>query len=435
MRKLTVIRNKSNTARFSSMRVFAEDEENGNINLYGVKCRLLGTLKNGASATYEISEKSAEILFVGSSFSWKHDLPEGEEDVVLEGEVVSISGVGRAFAVKGDESQIEEVSQRIRSKNTKRSTLIRVLAILLVCAAVGITLFRVFRKNKPKDFTFGELTVTLDESFRTVSVDAAHAPAIPEVYNSDYSMFVYEYPIIFYSGSGVETVRDFALNFIGSNSLECDGLKEENGLLYCEHEHYFEEYNDTQYYVSFFYKGNESFWMLDFSTHEPGAHRGEITERASTVRFAERAAIEAKDIIIEEFTITLNTGFELVSDEDDEYIYRDPDMVVYVYKMGPSGKEYGTDMMFPTMADYAQTIIEAWELECDGTEEKDGLTYCEYTYIYEDSSTLTFTSFFFKGEKNYWMVEFGTRSDGERRDEIFEYARSVRFSQAVAAIE
>ena len=51
MRKLTVIRNKSNTARFSSMRVFAEDEENGNINLYGVKCRLLGTLKNGASAT------------------------------------------------------------------------------------------------------------------------------------------------------------------------------------------------------------------------------------------------------------------------------------------------------------------------------------------------------------------------------------------------
>ncbi len=56
MRKLTIKRQKSIVACLMKVKFYIEDRANGNHNVNGIPCRLLGKLKNGEEKTFEISE-------------------------------------------------------------------------------------------------------------------------------------------------------------------------------------------------------------------------------------------------------------------------------------------------------------------------------------------------------------------------------------------
>ncbi|MDE6690405.1 MAG: hypothetical protein K2K04_00385, partial [Clostridia bacterium] len=67
MRKLTVIRKKAFASMFDKTWFYIEDA-NGNKSIDGVRCKLLCELKNGKSATCEISEEQLKLFAVSGDF-------------------------------------------------------------------------------------------------------------------------------------------------------------------------------------------------------------------------------------------------------------------------------------------------------------------------------------------------------------------------------
>ena len=275
MRRLTIKRSKAFLSCMISVAVYIEDPEHGNLNLGGIAYRELGKLKNGKSASFEISENAANILVEGSSAPYA--IPAGGEDVFLQGRMRSAGMAAAQFVFDGQSPAGGAVVNPAASQRSDRIT--KTVIICAVLLGIGFTLYMVFHKEPPKEFTMDGFSVTLDSGFEENSEEDGAA-----YHGKDYSVFVLRDPFIYISTAAIMTVRDYAESFIEYNSVVCDGLKEKDGLLYCETEQYFELYKRTTYYVTFFYKGDTDFWVVDFATDQPGAFRDEIFERAASVK-------------------------------------------------------------------------------------------------------------------------------------------------------
>ena len=87
MRKLILKRKKTFVASFGKIRAFIEDEQ-GELTLGGVKCREIGSLKNGGTGEYDITTESVYLFVVFSKvlpneYHSCYQVPAGDETVEL----------------------------------------------------------------------------------------------------------------------------------------------------------------------------------------------------------------------------------------------------------------------------------------------------------------------------------------------------------------
>jgi len=128
------------------------------------------------------------------------------------------------------------------------------------------------------------------------------------------------------------------------------------------------------------------------------------------------------------FEITLNDDFIKVDEDGYDVCYSSKDVTVLVSSQYFDSSEELADT---TLTEYAQLIIEASNFESEPLiKEKDGLVYFETELPSDDGVMLYFMISFFKTDDSFKMVYISCESSeiNELRTEIYDYARSVKFT-------
>ncbi|MCH5170954.1 MAG: hypothetical protein J1F24_06690 [Oscillospiraceae bacterium] len=128
-------------------------------------------------------------------------------------------------------------------------------------------------------------------------------------------------------------------------------------------------------------------------------------------------------------SITLNEGFvdEVYGYSGFEAVYDTNDMAVFVIKEKFDGYAITEDM---TVTEYCDAVIKA-NGQSAKTQQKDGLTYYEYTGDSDQGYKLHCTAFTYKADDGFYLVQFAVRDDqySKYENEIFTYAKSVSIKQ------
>ena len=141
MRNLTITRQKSFVASLAKMKVYIEDPEANELEINGVGCRKLGTLKNGETATFPIGDQAAKVFVIADKVSRGfccdyYPITAGTENVVLTGKNKFHPGAGNPFRFDGVTDP--EVLENRKKGNGKGIVILIVSA--LVGAVVGLLL-------------------------------------------------------------------------------------------------------------------------------------------------------------------------------------------------------------------------------------------------------------------------------------------------------
>ena len=102
MRNLTITRQKSFVGSAMKLKVYIEDAEAQELTISGVPCRKLGTLKNGETAGFVISDQAARVFVIAdkASRNYSNDyypVPAGTEDVTIAGKNKYNPFIGNPF--------------------------------------------------------------------------------------------------------------------------------------------------------------------------------------------------------------------------------------------------------------------------------------------------------------------------------------------------
>ena len=133
MRNLTITRRKASGNRRGKIDFYIEDP-NGEIDLIGTKCRLLGVIFDGESMTFEIGNASYKLyafskkLGIGS-YNDYIIIPEGEDDLEVSGSVKFDFFMGSPFLFDGNIND-----EKIINRNKTRK---KVMAIMIPTMIIG----------------------------------------------------------------------------------------------------------------------------------------------------------------------------------------------------------------------------------------------------------------------------------------------------------
>ena len=106
MRNLTVKRRKAFAGCLGKVKIYIEDA-NGDTNINGIPCRLLGKLKNKECATYEIGNESLKLFAIYDKMSKGYcndcyTIPAGEEDIEVSGDAKLNPFMCNPFLLEGN---------------------------------------------------------------------------------------------------------------------------------------------------------------------------------------------------------------------------------------------------------------------------------------------------------------------------------------------
>lgn len=289
MRKLTIKRKKSFVASLAKLKVYIEDPA-GELDITGIKCRLLGTLANGEEKSFYIEENAAKVFVIADKMSRDYcydcrNLPEGNENIYLTGKNAFNPATGNAFRFEGGTD--EEVAKR--HKESKKGGLI----VLITAIVIGLTAGWIIgsgvtyskKKATPKDFSYEEMTITLTALFKEEEVEGR------TVFTSnDVAVFVLRENFV--AGdidlSGY-TVRGYAELARENNPVMADATYEETdgvpNMVYT----YAGDDGKTYVYFTTFYKSSDAFWIVQYFVNESGyeSRKPKFIEWAKTVHFAD----------------------------------------------------------------------------------------------------------------------------------------------------
>jgi hypothetical protein len=289
MRKLTIKRKKSFVASLAKLKVYIEDPA-GELDITGIKCRLLGTLANGEEKSFYIEENAAKVFVIADKMSRDYcydcrNLPEGNENIYLTGKNAFNPATGNAFRFEGGTD--EEIAKR--HKESKKGGLI----VLITAIVIGLTAGWIIgsgviyskKKATPKDFSYEEMTITLTALFKEEEVEGR------TVFTSnDVAVFVLRENFV--AGdidlSGY-TVRGYAELARENNPVMADATYEETdgvpNMVYT----YAGDDGKTYVYFTTFYKSSNAFWIVQYFVNESGyeSRKPKFIEWAKTVHFAD----------------------------------------------------------------------------------------------------------------------------------------------------
>lgn len=289
MRKLMIKRKKSFVASLAKLKVYIEDPA-GELDITGIKCRLLGTLANGEEKAFDIDENAAKVFVIADKMSRDYcydcrSLPAGDEDIYLEGKNVFNPAVGNAYRFDGGAD--EEVTKR--RKESKKIGLVVLITALVVGLTAGFIIGRAViggkKSSAPKEFSVdGGFSITLTEAFNEETIEGR------KVFSSKTDVVAYlrekQTGIIDLSALTIEEYSDLVKK---NNGFMKDAeLSETDGIYYMEYDNVGAD-GKTYTYLTTFYKTSDSFWIIQFATRKSDyeARRSQFIEWSKTVRFNE----------------------------------------------------------------------------------------------------------------------------------------------------
>ncbi len=137
MRRLTITRRKTIVGSWGKLKVYLVDNLHNDLDVCGESCRLIGTLKNGETKSFDIDsgEGRVYVLFDKASRNWCNDsrlIPDGDDDVTLTGICKFNPFIGNAYLFDGEPDEVS-------AKNKKKSNLKGCLTMILACL-IGVGL-------------------------------------------------------------------------------------------------------------------------------------------------------------------------------------------------------------------------------------------------------------------------------------------------------
>ena len=136
---------------------------------------------------------------------------------------------------------------------SKKHCIFFLLALLLVSALTGCS-------NDPKNFTVGDLTVTLTKAFKEsrmnefdvyITSDTVSFTAKRETLDS-----------LEHAGYEINSLNDYAMEILESNKLDKSALKQRNSYMYFKSEG--TKAGAKYTYVHCLFKGSSAYWICEF---------------------------------------------------------------------------------------------------------------------------------------------------------------------------
>ena len=286
MRFLSIERKRSPAACLSTVKVYIEDPVEGEREIDGVRCRQLGTLRNGEKANFRISEAAARV-FVICGLGGKdgrgdcYCVPAGSANIALSGQRIMKPAAGNPFRFKGDET--------LQDLKLRRKLLMMgaILVAILTAAALIIGAVQDSKVSVGNDrmFVVDDMTITLTTDF--VEADAqGYARAM----NSQFvTILVLQEEFTLLEGLADYTLEQYGELVLGNNTnTDNEGLQVENGVTYFEYDKVNREDGKTYRYIVTMYKGTDAFWLIQYVLHENDVNKYKpyIFDWAATVTFA-----------------------------------------------------------------------------------------------------------------------------------------------------
>ncbi len=287
MRNLTVKRNKTFVGCLSKANIYIEDESASDLDICGVSCRHLGSLKSGEEKTFSVTNESARLFVIADklSRSYSYDayhLPEGEEDVVLSGQNRFDPATGNAFRFDGvtDSAVLES-----RKKSSRKGVAVLIIAVILGAVIGFLSTSDIF--DLPKTFTQDGMSITLNDDFRKMDIE----PFTSCYASRDVAIFTIKEDFAAFEDLGLSdlTLEEYcSFVILGSNDTEAE-QKYGNGYNYFEYDFYNEAEGTTYGYYVATYKANDAFWTVQFATEKLDYAEAvdEFAAFAESVSFAE----------------------------------------------------------------------------------------------------------------------------------------------------
>lgn len=294
MRKLTLTREKSFVGSIGKLKVYIENEA-GELDIQGTKCRYLGELKNGQTAEYLVDNAPAKVYVIADELSKNYcndfyQLPEGDQDVELSGVCKLNPGAGNAFRFNGNEDNQEAMAQR--SKNKKKGWLILLLSLLggmLIGALVGFASCSAIKSaaknslSQPKTFSTDEMSIVLTRQFVEEKVDSFHLAAS----SNKVAVLVQKQPFMQNTEFKTMSIDNYTKLVTKSNGRPSLTIKAEGDARYFEYDFTDPASGQSLHYWVYTYKGVDEFWLINFSClkSDEAAVRPSISKWATSATF------------------------------------------------------------------------------------------------------------------------------------------------------
>ncbi len=287
MRNLTIKREKRFVGSLVKMKIYIEDPTAKELIINKTPCRKIGDLKNGEQKTFQIADQAAKVFVIADKLSKDYcneyyQLPEGQEDIFLSGKNKYNPANGNAFVF--DNNQSEGIAEN--RKRGKRKGIVVLLVAAVVGAIVGFLLTSglLFPKtSKEKTFSSDGMTITLTDAFRETDI------ANQTVAYDSRKVAVFALKEAFSLADGFEdyTLDAYADLVQQNNGLTSSVVKNTDGLKWFTYEYTNPDTKDTYQYVSFVFKTDDAFWLIQFATLEEDfeEYDAQIMEWAKTISF------------------------------------------------------------------------------------------------------------------------------------------------------
>lgn len=284
MRTLTVTRSKTFVGCVSKVRIYMEDYNSPETTILDTPCRLLGTLKNGETQSFEIPEEAVKIFAIADKAS-KHycnefyPIPAGFDPVTLTGQCRYDPASGNPFRFDGVTNEAVLANRR---KNTRRGIIVTVVAVILSV----IILFAqpgVLFPEKDKAFTGSHHSITLTNRFEQDEEDDEGYEAIYE--KDDVLVMISKETFVSLGEYGSISVTEY--NEIiqkGTEAPTKTAVRTEDGLCYYDHTLIIDGESFT--YRVFAYKGSDAFWLVQFVVYTEDMEKNQADIMAWAKTFA-----------------------------------------------------------------------------------------------------------------------------------------------------
>lgn len=288
MRELTIHRKKTIVGCAAKLKVYIEDSLSSELNINGVPCRMLGTLKNGEAKTFLVEDTAVKVFVIADKLSRNYcneyvTLPAGDEPVSLSGKCHFSPFAGNPFRFEGEVSQ--EVLEN-RKKNSRKGLPI-IIAAAAIGALIGVLAVRLpmtIAKNQPKDFTAEGMQITLTAEYRQVSLEGMTV----SYERDDSAVLALKEPFTLMDGFAECTLEDYFQMIRQANGMDdTTKLQQSQGVNFFEYRSEVDEEGSVYYYLCAIYKGPDAFWMVHFSCPATKAddYRDDFLSWAGSVTF------------------------------------------------------------------------------------------------------------------------------------------------------
>lgn len=269
MRNLTIERRKAYAGCLAKISFYVEDPA-GDLTISGVKCRLLGKLKNGQKQTFLIGDEATRIFAIFSKVERNLSnemfcIPAGTEDVYLSGQNQLNPLIGNPFCFdNANRSDMPEAVQANRKK-TRRNTTIFVVTCAVIGLIVGAFAGRQAASVQPETWKSAGISITLTNQF-----SADNAEGYTACFGSqDVAVYALKEPFSLMAGAEALTVEQYCEMVVDNNDFNMtQEPKTQDGLTWFEFSWTNPETNLTYCYFAATYKTDDAFWLVQFATNQ-----------------------------------------------------------------------------------------------------------------------------------------------------------------------